>query len=276
MDGPPQVEMYGKPLTKKSAQHHIATLVFFLIAASHTAVACAAQSHVLLVISFERAFDSTVMAIGGLSVPLPILRNLGRIRFFASAIVWPYFLSFAFTLGKKCKWIAEENAVVWEHIFLAVAIFSTGLFVLREIMWFIRGPPPSLMDATEQVNFGDCLPSNALLGGTFGINKHEAEDHRTVFVPIPARKYNTLPSGLCVLEHLGVGIYALIEGFPTMFICALFLTLSRLCSNIYYKDRTTVFARLIVRAAEVLWLWSCLWQESCGENSIIQSSGGAA
>eukprot|EP00397_Hematodinium_sp_SG-2012_P031632 GEMP01033609.1.p1 GENE.GEMP01033609.1~~GEMP01033609.1.p1 ORF type:complete len:273 (+),score=57.45 GEMP01033609.1:138-956(+) len=260
---PTRYEMYGKPPTSRTMKTHLTTLFFLTIAISHLFVANGAKTKVLFVISLVLAFDNSVLALGGLPLPFSLLQYLGRLRYFTAVLAWPYFLSFAFSLGKNCGWITVTTSEAWEEIFLVIAVTCTLVFVGREIMWFIRGPPLSMIDPKERPNFGDCLPSNALLGGAFGINKYEAEDNRIVYIPIPERSGIGAPSGLCVLEHLAVGFAALFSGVYSMFLCALIALIGRMGTNLYFKKRRTVVARMIPRVGEALWLWGCLWQESC-------------
>jgi len=249
----------------RTVKRHGLTFTFLALAWSHLNVANGTGMQVLFVLSLALAFDNFVLAVGGIRlVPRFVLEYFGRIRYFVKAFAWPYFLSYAFALGRKCGWVLEETADNWEELLTSIAIFATVIFVARELMWFIRGPPLSMNDPAELPRYGDCLASNSIFGGVFGINKHEAQDDRVVFVPMPEREGIAIPSGICVLEHTFMGLNILISsGEYSMFLCAMATTVARVTTNLKYQGRKTVIARILPRIGEAFWLWGCLWQEQC-------------
>ena len=63
------------------------------------------------------------------------------------------------------------------------------------------------LGAARNAQFGDCLPSNALLGGQFRLSKEDLEaTGRVIFVPARTRSGLYIGSGLAMLTHLIGGI----------------------------------------------------------------------
>eukprot|EP00971_Amphidinium_carterae_P302861 6017746-Amphidinium_carterae.1 len=118
------------------------------------------------------------------------------------AISWVWLLPWAEELALCCGAVAADNATSTLPLLYGLANFLTGYFLLREVSFGLRGEPPSAKDAAVQPRFGDCLPSNALLGGHFRLskagsercNEHQSQAHvsatgRGVFVPARPRSH---------------------------------------------------------------------------------------
>merc|ERR1712203_1106476 len=90
----------------------------------------------------------------------------------------------------------------------------SAFFVLREVSFLIKGEPMSALDAAARPQFGDCLPSQAVLGGQFRLDKADLEETgRVVFVPARKRQGLYIGSGLAMLFNLIFG-FAMLQATP--------------------------------------------------------------
>ncbi|CAK8999849.1 unnamed protein product, partial [Durusdinium trenchii] len=129
------------------------------------------------------AFEVCVYAAGGFAMQSKLLETAGRIRLFLGATAWVWLLPWAAELHCRCG-PSSPTAILATQQGYSLAWFVTGFFALREVCVFVRGEPPSALDRSQPHQFGDCLPSNAVLGGQFRLDKAELEETgRAVFVP---------------------------------------------------------------------------------------------
>mmetsp|Transcript_117221 Transcript_117221/g.373394 ORF Transcript_117221/g.373394 Transcript_117221/m.373394 type:complete len:359 (+) Transcript_117221:82-1158(+) len=243
------------------------------------------------------AFESGVYAAGALgrfSTARSALEVLGRVRLLVSTIAWAWLLPWSAELSCRCGaadprrgWIMVLNAET-----IATAI--TAYFLLRELAFMIRGEPPSALDPSLQPKFGDCLPSNALLGGQFRLNKAELEaSGRVVFVPARPRKGLYASPGLALASHLLAGL-ALWSSTPVPArllagaVCALAARMFSDFSGLGDERETSAapargpspqgvasggfgcardVSRLVCRAGELVWIWCCVQQLQLCESS---------
>merc|ERR1740121_3164121 len=89
-----------------------------------------------------------------------------------------------------------------------VAVLISGFYMLREVSFLVRGEPVSaLAPGSAPAQMGDCLPSQAVLGGQFRLAKADLEETgRAVFVPARPRSGLYVGSGLAMLGHLVMGM----------------------------------------------------------------------
>ncbi|CAE8640519.1 unnamed protein product, partial [Polarella glacialis] len=169
-----------------------------------------------------------------------------------------------------------------------LALFVSAFFSLREVCVVVRGEPPSAlsMDGSVRPRFGDCLPSNALLGGQFRLDKTELEETgRAVFVPARMRRGLSVASGLALCSHL-VGSWSLRRCLgqsdtPWWLLGTLGAVLGRKAGDAFellrgavggaksaaavaQQPRRGAFSRevprLLCRSGELWWMWCCLRQ----------------
>jgi len=155
----------------------------------------------------------------------------------------------------------------------SLATFVSAYFAMRELCVLLRGEPPSALDASVAPRFGDCMPSNALLGGQFRLDKADLETTgRTVFVPARPRKGLYVASGLAMCSHLLGGVALCRRGLaPPWWLlgsgCALLARKAGDCGSqrpAAAKAEGQVglreAARLACRAGELWWMWCCVRQ----------------
>lgn len=169
----------------------------------------------LLLIQISLCFDAGLYAVGGLvpndgrarAVILSALATGGRVRLLGSVVAWAWLVPWAAEVSCRCRTtpISNEAAVGLLHgNFVATCI--CGFFGMRELCFLLRGEPPSALDSSVAPKFGDCLPSNALLGGQFRLSKVDLEETgRAIFVPSRERKGLYFASGIALLSHLMAG-----------------------------------------------------------------------
>lgn len=156
------------------------------------------------------AFEATVYAAGGFSISKAALEMAGRIRLLLGATAWAWLVPWAAELNCRCNAEPKESSHPASSTALlalqqgyTLAFFVSGFFALREICVILRGEPPSALDRSQRPRFGDCLPSNAVLGGQFRLDKAELEaSGRAIFIPSRPRAGLDLSSGLALVSHL--------------------------------------------------------------------------
>lgn len=146
---------------------------------------------------------------------LALVEFVSRVRLLASAIVWAWLVPWAAELACRCKDEASAEghttfsesggAMALEHA-RGLAMFVSVYFAFREVLFCLRGEPPSALDKSVKPQFGDCLTSNAVLGGQFRLDKNTLEETgRVLYVPARHRQGLYVASGLATLSHLAGG-----------------------------------------------------------------------
>jgi len=284
----------------------IATLGYVLIVAGHAwilrvhSVATSIDGRLfvaLAVVEVALAFEAAVFALGGFGRPfgLSVLTFLGRGRLLGAAVAWPWLVPWAAELSCRCGAVSPTlGAQLLEHS-IGVATFVGCFFALREVSFLVRGEPLSALGQGER-QFGDCLPSQAVLGGQFRLDKADLEETgRVVFVPARPRSGLYVGSGLAMLLNLIFGFtMALFMGFPPwLLIGALGALLGRWlgqlpkfkgrgeegAAGVAMTDRALLWRRetprLVCRFGELFWIWCCVmelrrceamptWLATCG------------
>lgn len=254
------------------------------------------------------AFEALVFAAGDIScwqrcsVPgmrrawgLGLLEFAGRLRLLSGATLWGWLLPWSTELGCRCGTFTGARANMLMAHAAGLAGFTSCFFALREFCVLLRGEPPSAVDpVTHQRKFGDCLPSHAVLGGHFQVDKADLEQTgRIVFVPGRARSGLHAGAGLALLGHLGVGLAMLRAGSagpPWLFLGAVGALCARrlpvACKG-YGADgalagdeeapagedaaaglRRADLERIICFAGELWWMWCCVCElQRCTRSS---------
>jgi hypothetical protein len=135
------------------------------------------------------------------------------------------------------------------------------LFVGREVVGLVRGVPPSAFREAMQdgeggikgnpsaPRFGDCLASQAMLGGVF---KLYSDGTILRYCPYPKRKHYTAPAGLALLASIWVGLNLWVEvGRSELFLGAGLSLLCRIAGSRLGNP-------LPNHIGEVLWLGSAV------------------
>jgi len=292
----------GLPAMAKMRASPLATAAYVLIVLGYAVVfrthwdSTKAQGSFfaqLAVVELCLAFEALMYAAGDLSLwrrcstggrGVAALAFAGRVRLLMSAIAWAWLVPWAAELSCRCGATPlPQGGFVLLHS-RGVATFLSTYFAAREICFFLRGEPPSALDASMRPRFGDCLPSNALLGGQFRIDKTELEETgRIVFVPTRHRQGLYVASGLATVSHL-IGGVALgrwgLSGIEAWWwavgvACALLARkLGGCCSatgrDAHAEDRDAASrprrrwrceaARVACRVGELWWIWCCVVQ----------------
>lgn len=273
---------------------HAATAAYGLAVLGHTAVlrelllSTGGEGALFFRLATVQAcltFEAAVYAIGDFSLwrsrrtsgwGLAVLETAARVRLLVSSVAWAWIVPWAAELSCRCGASPPPRGAVLLGHCEAVAMFVSGYFALRELMFLVRGEPPSALDGSVAPKFGDCLPSNALLGGQFRLDKAELEDSgRIVFVPARPRQGLYAAPGLAMLAHLAAGfalaLHSGIEMLPWLLLGAGVALLGRkvpgLCPaaagdgqrRLGTKGSRDVW-RLLCRAGEVWWMWCCVNQ----------------
>lgn len=158
----------------------------------------------LAIVTASLAFDSFVVAAGDVQAAShsSLLELMSRLRFLVLAISWAWAIPWSAELACRCGADPPPHGVAPTLFTVQIAIFMNGFFLVRELSYVLCGEPVSALDATAPRKFGDCLPSNALLGGQFRLNKQEFEETgRIVYVPARPRAGLFIPPGLALLMH---------------------------------------------------------------------------
>jgi len=232
----------------------------------------------LAVVEVTLGFEAMVLGIGGCSrsLGLSLLTLMGRLRLLCTAIAWPFLSPWAVELSCRCNAISQHTGRHLSHLTMHAALATGGFFILREVAFMIQGEPPSARGSSAQSQLGDCLPSQAVLGGQFRLDKADLEQAgRAVFVPARPRSGLYIGSGLAMLFHIIIG-FALggVNAAPPWLLAgALIALLGRRCQevkkvflrsedgkgsavgdNIWLRE----WPRLICRFGELIWIWFCI------------------
>lgn len=227
-------------------------------------------------------FESLVYAAGafGTAATFKPLITMGRVQKLSQAIAWPWLLPWVTELGCRAGASERVAASLWWHHMVQVAAVISAFYLLREFSFAFKGEPVSALNTNVEANFGDCLPSQAIMGGQFRLDKKALETTgRALFVPARERWGLFIGSGLAVLSHLinGVRMSAHVGGLSWLFVGVL-LALAGRRSDPLFKTSGVLWTnegpRLLSRIGELAWLACCIfelrrwestpgWLESC-------------
>eukprot|EP00747_Dinoflagellata_sp_TGD_P179487 gnl/TRDRNA2_/TRDRNA2_30357_c0_seq1.p1 gnl/TRDRNA2_/TRDRNA2_30357_c0~~gnl/TRDRNA2_/TRDRNA2_30357_c0_seq1.p1 ORF type:complete len:329 (-),score=47.30 gnl/TRDRNA2_/TRDRNA2_30357_c0_seq1:26-1012(-) len=229
----------------------------------------------LAAVEVALAFESLVFAAGGLgftSWGLTPLIVAGRIRLLAAAVAWPWLVPWAAELSCRCGASPPPGGTTLVYHAVSLALFVGSFFMVREVAFLLRGEPPSALDGGLQPRVGDCLPSNALLGGQFRLDKADLEaTGRAIFVPARPRKGLYAGSGLSVLAHFAAGISQVRSNGSSPWLlvgvsCA--LAARRAKASLLPSTWSREGPRLLCRLGELWWLWCCVLElQTCEASS---------
>ncbi|CAE7242002.1 RFC2 [Symbiodinium natans] len=271
----------GSPVATLST---LATLAYVLVAIGHLYLLseqCLETESAgglfvsLAALQVSLAFEAAVYAAGGLvhaggaSFLVTLLESAGRLRLLLGATVWAWQVPWAAEVRCRCgEQPPTTTAVLAHQQGQTLACFVSAFFAVREVCVFVRGEPPSALDRSVQPRFGDCLPSNAVLGGQFRVDKAEFEQTgRTVFVPSRLRAGLDTSSGLALAAHLVAA--ALLRRQWWLLATLAALGARRVGSAFDALGGrgacwTREVPRLLCRFGELMWLRCALWQlHSC-------------
>lgn len=156
------------------------------------------------------AFEGFVYAAGALGRRgnLWVLSAAGRVKLLGAAIAWPWLVPWFSELACRSGAVSvSAGSHLLNHTTL-VAVFIGAFYMLRELSFLVRGEPLSALTGNgDEAQIGDCLPSQAVLGGQFRLDKADLEETgRAIFVPARARNGLHIGSGLAMLASLFVGV----------------------------------------------------------------------
>ncbi|CAD7958803.1 unnamed protein product [Amoebophrya sp. A120] len=124
-------------LRKRELRRNLISAIYLSFTLGHAHISMRASSLSLQVLSATLAFDALVLAFGGFLLKWrKLLEFLGRVRFFADALAWPFFLSFAVKVGKNCDFIAAHKADNWEFMLQSLFYLLSLIFVFREVTYY--------------------------------------------------------------------------------------------------------------------------------------------
>lgn len=272
-------------LSGSARSSRVATVGYVLIVAGHVrlltvhASMASAEGRLfssLAAVEVALAFEALIFAIGGWgrSCGLSLLTLAGRVRLLGAAMAWPWLLPWAAELSCRCGTISTTTGVFLLHQGVAAALLISGFYLLREVSFLARGEPPSALNAGVQPQIGDCLPSQAVFGGQFRLDKADLEETgRAVFVPARPRQGLYIGSGLGMLGHLIAGFnFAGNTALPPWLLMgavgALFARWFGQMPKFKGREKGAPTdslllwrregPRLVCRLGELFWLWCCL------------------
>jgi hypothetical protein len=262
-------------LARAAKASSLATATYFCIALGHTAlVAWHYQSTksagilfaCLAVMEGTLAFESIVYGLGafGRASTFKPLVTAGRVQKLSQAIAWPWLLPWVAELGCRCGTATPEAGAHSRDANLVAAGVLSAFYLLREFSFAFRGEPASAADGNIEAQFGDCLPSQAVLGGHFRLDKQSLErTGRALFVPARERWGLFIGSGLAVLSHLyhGVSLSAHRGGISWVLVGVLAGIAGRKIDPIFELASPlwkVEGPRLVERVGELVWLGCCV------------------
>eukprot|EP00927_Polykrikos_kofoidii_P073443 TRINITY_DN69486_c0_g1_i1.p1 TRINITY_DN69486_c0_g1~~TRINITY_DN69486_c0_g1_i1.p1 ORF type:complete len:334 (+),score=41.08 TRINITY_DN69486_c0_g1_i1:74-1075(+) len=286
-------------LSGAGSPSQLATLGYVAVAAGHlwilsghAAQASSGESAgffaMLAVIEAALAYESALLAIGGFSVAatgscLPLLSFAGRVKLLGAAMAWPWLMPWTAELSCRCGRISVVTGTMMLHHTLSLAIIITLFFVACELSFAVWGEPPSALAgggaAAPPAQIGDCLPSQAVLGGHFRLDKADLEETgRAIFVPARKRTGLYVGAGLAVLSHLIAGFAEAPADLaaarpPWILIGAIVVVLGRRWGELpklrargeekgdrSFSPWRREGPRLITRAGELVWMFCCVME----------------
>jgi len=237
----------------------------------------------LAVVEVALAHEATIFAIGAYgrasSLVMQVLTFLGRVRLLGAAMAWPWLMPWVAELSCRSGAVSPATGNTMIQQFFVIAVFITGFFALRELSFAVTGEPASALDPSAKANVGDCLPSQAVLGGQFRLDKADLEETgRAVFVPARPRKGLYVGAGLALLVHLIFGVVlARATGVPPLLLMGgIGALLGRRWGELPKfrgkEDGVGVLSpwrregpRLIARVGELIWIMCCVLELQRGE-----------
>jgi len=279
----------AKVLSGAAQSSTVATLGYVLIVAGHMwllkvhAEATAADGQLfaaLATVELALAFEAAVFALGGFGRPLSlaVLTLAGRLRLLSAAVAWPWLVPWGAELSCRCGALSPSTGAGLLRHSVGAAVLIGAFFALREVSFIVRGEPASALGTSES-QLGDCLPSQAVLGGQFRLDKADLEETgRVVFVPARPRQGLYVGAGLAMLAGLTLGTaLAQVNSFPPwLLLGALGALLGRWFGQLpKFKGRGEEGAaamkftdsalmwrregpRLICRFGELFWIFCCI------------------
>jgi len=270
----------------------LATSGYLFIAAGHAwllhvhAVASGATGRLfaaLAVVELALLVEAAVFALGGFGRPcsLAVLTFAGRVRLLGAAVAWPWLVPWAAELSCRCGAVSGPTGAALLHHSVGAAALVGGFLALREASFLVRGEPPSALGSGEEPRLGDCLPSQAVLGGQFRLDKADLEETgRVVFVPARPRQGLYVGAGLAMLGGLLFGACMAWSSSPPpwLLLGSLVALMGRWFGQLpKFKGRSEEGAaaiaatdsgllwrregpRLICRLGELVWLWCCVME----------------
>lgn len=155
------------------------------------------------------AFDNTVLCCGSLLGAGVLLDTLSRVRFFLYVLSTPMLLMSVCELVSFCDDSTMDKFAVQGSTIISRCMLV--LVLLREALGLLRGvPPPSVsVEGGSKGNPGryrpgDCLASEAMLGGAFRLY---SDGTILRYSPFPRRKNYTVPAGIAFLASLWLGCH---------------------------------------------------------------------
>lgn len=235
----------------------------------------------LAVVELALAFEAAVFALGafGRTSGFPLLTVIGRLRLLGAAMAWPFLMPWSAELTCRCGGVSPATGAALLLHSQGLSMLIGAFFLLREVSYLVRGQPASALDASAPSQIGDCLPSQAVLGGHFRLDASELEDTgRAVFVPARQRHGLYVGSGLAMLACLASGVVMASAGGapPYLLLGCLAALLGRRFDDVPKlprrggKDEDGGGAadegrlwrregpRLACRMGELVWIWCCL------------------
>ncbi|CAE7277104.1 unnamed protein product [Symbiodinium pilosum] len=264
-------------LSGAAAPSKIATAGYWTVALGHVLVlrihvlATGAEAMLfatLALVEVALALEAAVYAVGSLGtrIGLPILTFLGRVRLLGAAMAWPWLLVWVSELGCRCNVVSLDHGIGLVHVTLILAVLLTMFYLWAEVQLVMFATPAA--SSSDSVG---CLP---LPGGQFRLDKADLEETgRAVFIPAQARRGLYAGAGLALLAHLVFGVAFAFHSFPPwLLLGALVAMLGRSFGQLppmakgrekgSLMDSTVLWRRegprLVVRLAELLWIWCCV------------------
>mmetsp|Transcript_1784 Transcript_1784/g.3993 ORF Transcript_1784/g.3993 Transcript_1784/m.3993 type:complete len:296 (+) Transcript_1784:20-907(+) len=158
----------------------------------------------LVIMCIALIFDNLTVAVGALPAVSDrfrlVLEYMGRIRFLVVMLAWPFLMTWHWDLACHCGVATAATASLAWHL----GMFLVGFFILREVAFAVRGMPEA--DNTTR-QFGDCMPTNALIGGSFRADPDIfTTEGLVVFRPYPPRAGAFAPAGLAIMSAACIGL----------------------------------------------------------------------
>lgn len=263
----------------------LATAGYILVSVGHIwvlkvhAATAAADGNFFLalaVVEVALAYEAAVYALGGLgrSTTLSVLKLIGRLRLIGQAVAWPWLLPWAAELNCRSGAVSLTAGHMLLMQTTVVAFIISGFFIVVEVSFFFRGAPPAAAPSDSLGQMGECLPSEAILGGQFRLDKADLEETgRAVYVPGTPRQGLYIGAGLAMLGHLIMGV---LQGHvalpPWLLLGALSGLFGRWFGGIpqvkgkrqegVALDKLLLWRRegprLVGRVGELVWMWLCV------------------
>eukprot|EP00927_Polykrikos_kofoidii_P042399 TRINITY_DN36311_c0_g1_i1.p1 TRINITY_DN36311_c0_g1~~TRINITY_DN36311_c0_g1_i1.p1 ORF type:complete len:391 (+),score=45.15 TRINITY_DN36311_c0_g1_i1:150-1322(+) len=127
---------------------------------------------------------------------LALLEHASRWHLLFSVVAWSQSLPWVAELGCRCGATPTGRGG-----------FLCCHALIREFGFILCGEPASALDPSVRPKFGDCLPSQAMLGGQYRLAGVDlVGSGRAVFVPARPRSGVQIAAGLVFFSHLILGL----------------------------------------------------------------------